>query len=88
MQKDSPSQPLLLNQFLPDYHFAERHQIIIPALVQAVYPAVRALDLSGSLPVRGLFRLRGLPASALTLEGLRRFSPFSEGRIRQSGVEL
>jgi hypothetical protein len=37
-----------------------------------VYGAVRGLDLSGSRLTRALFRLRGLPAEALSLEGLLR----------------
>jgi hypothetical protein len=61
---------LLIDEFLPEYQFVERHSLQVAAPPAAVYPAVRALDLSTSPVVSILFRLRGLPPSALRLEGL------------------
>ncbi|MBI3160795.1 MAG: hypothetical protein HYZ26_14445 [Chloroflexi bacterium] len=61
---------MLIDEFLPDYQFVERHTILIPRPPADIYPAVRALDLSASPVVRALFRLRGLPPAALRLEGL------------------
>ncbi len=63
---------MLIDDFLPDYDVAERHAILIHAPAERVYSAVRSLDLGDSPIIRGLFRLRGLPRSALTLDGLQR----------------
>jgi len=63
---------VLIDEFLPRYHFAEHHGISINAPAGSVYAAIRTLDLSNSKVIRGLFRLRGLPASSLSLEGLLR----------------
>lgn len=71
---------MLIDSFLPQYQFAERHSIRVNAPADKVYAVVRSVDMSRSLPVRGLFHLRGIPASALTLEGLQeiRFSVLGE----------
>lgn len=73
---------MLIDEYLSDYDVTERHSIAVHAPVEQVYVAVRKLDLSGSLTVRLLFRLRELPAwfkprnnstqLGLTLEGLLR----------------
>jgi hypothetical protein len=73
---------MLIDEFLPAYDAAERHQIDIGGSAERIYAVARKLDLSGSTWVRWLFRLRGLPALflprrkarleglGLTLEGL------------------
>jgi len=61
---------VLIDEFLPQFHFAEHHAITINAPAGSVYKAIRKLDLSSSKVIRWLFRLRGLPASSLSLEGL------------------
>ncbi len=53
---------MLIDEFLPIHDAVERHQIDIHASAGRVYAAARTLDLSGSVWVRWLFRLRGLPA--------------------------
>jgi hypothetical protein len=63
---------VLIDQVSPIYHVAERHTIQVHAPAERVYAAVRALDLGASPVIRTLFRLRGLPRSALTLDGLQR----------------
>ena len=72
---------MLLDEVLPEWHFAERHALRVHAPPEATYAAARRLDLSGSLPVRALYALRGLPARlagarggglGLTLEALLR----------------
>ena len=63
---------MLIDEFLPQFDFAEHHGISINAPAESVYVAIRILDLSNSKVIRGLFRLRGLPASSLSLEGLLR----------------
>lgn len=71
---------VLIDEFLPQFDFAEHHGIAINATTEQVNAAVRTLDLSSSKLIRWLFRLRGLPASSLTLEGLLRmgFIPLGE----------
>ena len=63
---------MLIDRFLPRYDFAERHEIVVAATPEQIDPHVRALDLTGSRVVRVLFRLRGMPAGALRLDGLER----------------
>jgi len=46
---------------LPDYDFAEFHEIQIQVPVEIVYQKVLNLDLSQSKIIRGLFKLRELP---------------------------
>ncbi len=62
--------PVLIDRFLPEYHFQSRHSISIQARPDRVYTKVRVLDLSQSRLIRWLLRLRGMPARASTLEGL------------------
>ena len=62
----------LLDRYLPRYDFAERHSTIVAAEPNKVWDQVLDLDLGESRVVRTLFRLRGLPASALRLEGLEK----------------
>src|SRR5687768_4176993 len=61
---------MLLDEFFPVYDVVERHQRDIHAPVERVYAAVRHFDLSRSAVIRWLFRLRGLPAASLRLDGL------------------
>lgn len=61
---------MLLDQFLPSYEVSAVYQIDIHAPIEKVYSAARHLDMSGSWIVRWLYRLRGLPAFGLTLDGM------------------
>jgi hypothetical protein len=61
---------MLIDQFLPSYNVSARYQIDIHAPIEKVYSAARHLDMGGSWIVRWLYRLRGLPASGLTLDGM------------------
>jgi hypothetical protein len=54
--------PTLIDEFLPAYDVAERHQVEVRARIERVYDAVRSLDLGSSGVVRMLFWLRDLPA--------------------------
>jgi hypothetical protein len=56
----------------PEFDVESRHSIRISAPAERVYESARKLDLSSSPVVWALFRLRGLPGSALRLEGLQR----------------
>lgn len=53
---------MLIDEFMPEPHFAERHAIRVAAPPERAWAAVRALDLRGSLIVRGLFAIRSVPA--------------------------
>ena len=54
--------PDLIDEYLPEYDFVERHRTLIRAPREAVYEAVRRLDMIRSPVIRGLFALRSLPA--------------------------
>jgi len=50
-----------LNRVLPGYQFHEYHAIVINATPEAVYAAIKQVDLRGSPIVSGLLALRMLP---------------------------
>jgi hypothetical protein len=58
----SGMEEMLIDEFMPEYEFVERHRVDIAAPVEPVYAAVVALDFSDSKIIRWLFLLRGLPA--------------------------
>ena len=64
------SETRLVDRYLPRFDFAERHAVTTAAPPDRVWRALGELDLSRSAVVRTLFRLRGLPRRALTLDGL------------------
>ena len=69
----APRSALLIDEFLPRFDVASRHEIVVSAPVEQVYAVARQVDLSGSATIRWLFRLRGLPVpEALRLDGLLR----------------
>ena len=61
---------MLIDQHLPEYHFVSAHSIEISADGRDVFDAARHGDFSNSAMIRRLFRLRGLPRSALSVDGL------------------
>lgn len=64
---------LLLDEVLPEFDFRSRHSVRVAAPPEAVWSAVEQYDLNrdASLPVRILFRLRGLrPPSGAMREAL------------------
>ena len=61
---------MLIDEFLPDYHFEERHSIRIRANAETVYAAAQDTDFSESRIVRGLLTLRGMSSTALSLRNL------------------
>jgi hypothetical protein len=68
------------DELLPEFDVEAQHALDIAAPTAVVYAKARELEMSGSVLIRGLFRLRGLPASALNAEGLRRlrFKPLRD----------
>ena len=81
---------LLADALLPEFDVESTHAEWINAPARDTYAAARNLDLSGSAVVRWLFRLRGLPPSALTLDGLTtlRFKPLREDPPRGFALGL
>ena len=61
-----------LDDFLPAWDFRERHRRHVAASRERTWAALQGLDLSRSWLVRALYRLRGMPPSALTFPGLER----------------
>ena len=63
---------MLIDEFLHEYDFSERHDTTIRASAEKVYQALNEFDICQSPIVRWLFRLRGLPTSCLTLRDMRK----------------
>jgi hypothetical protein len=64
---------MLIDEYIPTYDVNEQHQIDGHAPVEKVYQVVKFLDFGDSRIIRWLFRLRGIPESALTFDGLLKF---------------
>ncbi len=64
---------LLIDEFCPTYHVMERHEISVRAPVEKVYSVLRSFTMTDSPVVRWLFRLRGLPYDAVTLDAMLKF---------------
>lgn len=64
---------MLIDELLPRYDMKARYQIDVDAPVERAYSVARHLDMRDSTVVRCLYRLRGLPESGLTLEGMLRW---------------
>lgn len=64
---------MLIDEFLPEHDFVEKHGILIRADAADIYRVANEIDFSESLVIRWLFRLRGLSAENLTLRALRKF---------------
>lgn len=61
---------MLIDNFLPQYDINARYQINVHTSLSDAYLAVRSLDMCNSKIVRWLYRLRGLPRSDFTLDGM------------------
>ncbi|HKY62272.1 MAG TPA: hypothetical protein VJR29_02545 [bacterium] len=79
---------LLLERYLPEFQFRNKHSTVIRAPSARVYRAMESLNLSRSLPVRILLRLRGLPTSGSTWENFRRLRFCELGRIPEREFAL
>jgi hypothetical protein len=60
----------LLDAAMPEFHFRERHGMVVDASPERVFAALEQLDLSRSATIRWLFRLRGLEWRDLRLQRL------------------
>lgn len=61
-----------VDEFLPTFDIDSRHVIEVAAPAEVVYAEARRLEMSSSWIIQFLFRLRGMPRSALNAEGLSR----------------
>ena len=59
-----------LQRYLPEYDIRASYKSSLLAPIEDAYAAVRTMDMKDSWMVRSLYRLRGLPASGLKLEGM------------------
>ncbi len=63
---------MLQDKYLPTFHFSEYHAKEVNASPAKLWPLIATMDFSGSWIIRILFRLRGLPARMMTMEGLNK----------------
>lgn len=61
---------MLIDDFLPEYDFEERHSIDVEADPATIYEASKDADFGESFVVRILLTLRGMSANALSLRNL------------------
>jgi len=72
---------MLIDDFLPDYDFSEKHETTVRASAEKVYAALNSFDFNESAVIRWLFRLRGLTSKnscdaggqVLTLRDMTKF---------------
>jgi hypothetical protein len=63
---------MLLEKYLSEYTYSEKHSVTITASRDKIFFFVDELDMSGSLLIRFLFVLRGMPARMLNKQGMSR----------------
>jgi hypothetical protein len=61
---------MLIDEFLAEYDFEEKHSIAICADAATVYEAAQDVDFGDSFIVRTLLRLRGMSADGLSIRNL------------------
>lgn len=79
---------MLIDDFLPVYDVSERHHLKVRAPVQQVYAAIRKLDVSKSLLIHWLFKLRGFPASFFQRHETKQGLGFTLKALIESGFVL
>lgn len=67
----------ILVALLPDYDAVEYHEITVNKPVELVFDALNSVDFGASKIIFGLFKLRGIPSSHLTIQGLVEQGNFS-----------
>jgi hypothetical protein len=63
---------MLIDQYLKTHDFREYHQLKIRGTVDTVYPSMINTDISRSVIIRLLFRLKGIPGERGTLKEMHR----------------
>lgn len=76
-----------INEYMPRFDVRERHRVIVNAPADAVFAAVRSVDLRDSPVISWLFRLRELPGS-LSGRRRRRLGLDIDGLLRSGFVLL
>ncbi len=63
---------MLIENFLPNYHYREIHSIKIVSASADIYQQMMNCDLRQSLIIKFLFRIRGIPAELSTIKDITR----------------
>lgn len=63
---------MLIDNFLPEYQFSKVHRQIIDAPADIVYKNLLTINFGESSIIKTLFKLRGLPESMITLQGMQK----------------
>ncbi|HEY5824893.1 MAG TPA: hypothetical protein VIT44_11030 [Cyclobacteriaceae bacterium] len=63
---------MLQDKYLPDFHFSEKHSILIKKDSSEIWSTTDHMDFSGSWIIRTLFALRGMPARMTNRKGLQK----------------
>ncbi len=76
---------MLIDDFLPEFDFVERHETTVQASTADILRAVNEVDFAESWPIWSLFLLRGLPTEKITLRNMResRFEKLAETPNRE-----
>jgi len=61
---------MLIDELLPAFHIQTKEEIAVTGTAGMIFNSIRDIDLSDSNLVTALFRVRGLPRSALCIDGL------------------
>ncbi len=61
---------MLLNKYLPGYHFREIHSIKLNGFFTGIFHTILQCNLANNALVKVLFRLRGMPTEVYTIERL------------------
>ncbi|MGB2959529.1 MAG: hypothetical protein WBD30_11645 [Bacteroidota bacterium] len=61
---------MIINEIMPSYDVRELHWRVMRGTQAAIYSRIRTKDLGSSRLIRWLFKFRGLPESALSIDGL------------------
>src|SRR5262249_52888015 len=79
---------MLINEFLSGYDVNSKYDIVVKASPEKVYEKIYSLDLGESRIIKLLFRLRGMPKEAVTLEGLQKMRFVKLGEIKNEELLL
>jgi hypothetical protein len=76
---------MLIDEFLPDFDFVEKHQTRVQGSTADILRAVNQVDFGDSWLISRLFWLRGLPTQEITLRRMResRFEVLAESPNRE-----
>ena len=78
----------LLNELMPVYDVAERHETLVRAAPDAVYSALREADMASGLVPRILLALRALPGAILSPRATHREREVAQAAQGTSAVRL